>query len=377
VSGGRGSVYKRGATWTAHIKWQHHGQWRQRKTGGFATKKDAQRALDKMLHAVDLGAAVPADRLTVEQYLTGWLDHLTVVVGRKETTVYGYRATLWRYAVPAFGSVPVQKVATSDLDKLYASMAGRGLSARTIRYQHAVLRKAFGDAERQGLVGVNVALRAAPPSTIAARAPKLSTWTVEQLAEFLTFVTGRQHAEAIWFAAFTGCRRGEVLGLRWSDLDLDAGTVAIAQTVTEAGNRPVVTTPKNHRTRTVALDAGTVAMLRRHRRAQAEWRLHVGRHWRDLDLVFAGPDGGYARPAGLSQQFDRLVAASGLPRIRLHDLRHTHATLLVAAGEDPKLVSERLGHATVGFTLDRYVHPTVEQQAGAVDRFADRLRNVR
>jgi integrase len=288
--------------------------------------------------------------------------------------VHGYRITLWAYAVPAIGAIRLQRVSAADLDAIYRTMATRGLSPRTIRYLYTILRKAFADAERQGLVPVNVVPRSTPPSTTAAKGPTMPVWTWDDLAAFLDHVDGRPLAAAITFAALTGCRRAEVVGLRWADVDLDARQMVVAHAVVDVGGQLVAGSTKTHRSRPVGLDDDLVGLLRRHRVAQNEWRLSVGAHWVDRDLVFPGPDGDHLDPARLSAAFKRYVADAGVPPIRFHDLRHSHASLLVDAGQNPKLVSERLGHATVGFTLDRYVKVSTVAQIDAANDFAARLR---
>ena len=201
----------------------------------------------------------------------------------------------------------------------------------------------------------------------------LPTWTWDDLATFLDHVEGDWLRPAITFAALAGCRRGEVVGLRWADVELERSHVTIARTVSDVGSELVEGDTKSHRSRPVGLDEHLVALLRRHRAAQNEWRLTVGPAWIDRALVFPGPGGDYLKPATLSQRFERLVASAGVPRIRFHDLRHTHATLLVDAGRDPKTISERLGHATVAFTFDRYVKSSTEAQIAAANDFAARL----
>ena len=374
---GRGSVYRRGTTWTAHVKWLHQGRWRQRKKGGYRTEREAHTALTEMLRQHDLGQAVPADQLTVAGYLDGWLDHLEHVVKRMPSTVRSYRITLASNALPTIGHMRLQKVTAGDLDGIYRAMARRGLKPRTARYLYSILRKAFADAERQGLVPANVVLRSTPPSTVAARAPKFRTWTDAELARFLAHIDGHAHAAAIMFAALTGCRRGEVVGLRWSDVDLDHNRAVIAQSVTDLGGHLDVGDTKAHLAHPIALDDDLVAVLRRHRAAQAEWRLQVGPYWVDRNLVFPGPDGDYMRPATLSQQFDRLVASAGLPRIRLHDLRHGVGTAW-ARTLGPKAAQQQLRHSTVAFTLDNYVHvSTDELVAGANDLARRRKEGTR
>jgi integrase len=219
-----------------------------------------------------------------------------------------------------------------------------------------------------------VARRANPPTSRAARAPQFAVWSDAELARFLAHVEELPHGLALRFSALTGARRGEVCGLRWDDLNLDAGTATIHDNVIELNGGGIhVDTPKNHRERSVALDADLVTRLRRHRAQQAEWRLLVGSGWRDRHLVFCAPDGDYLRPDVLSRRFRSYAEAAGLPPVRLHDLRHGHGTGLVEAGYDAKVVSTRLGHATTQFTLDVYVKPSAARQAEAAQAWADRI----
>jgi integrase len=169
-------------------------------------------------------------------------------------------------------------------------------------------------------------------------------------------------------------RRGEVLGLRWSDLDLDAGRLSIVQTVIAVKHAVALSTPKTAKgRRSVALDAGTVAALREHHRQQLEQRMLLGPGWRDHGLVFTKVDGEPVDPERFSREFDRRIGRWSLPRIRLHDLRHTWATLALKAGIHPKVVSERLGHASVNITLDVYSHVTPDMQESAAELVASLL----
>lgn len=370
----KGSVYKRGATWTAHVNMSQDGQRRQAKRGGFRTKREAEDALRRLIDEMERAPALATERLTVADYLTEWLDHRVAMRSLKASTVQSYRSKIGTYIVPAVGAVPLRKLDARHLDALYRGMASKGLSARSIRYVHALIRKALHDAVRGGLIPTNAADRANPPSSSAARAPKFRVWTPGELATFLSRVESSEYGPAIRFAAMTGARRAEVCALRWGDLDLEAGVATIRRSVTEiAGGRLIESSPKSGRERAVALDPATVAALKRHRAEQAAVRLMCGASWHDTDLVFPLGDGRPMRPDVLSNAFRRLATTAGVPRIRLHDLRHGHATVLVEAGVDPATVSSRLGHATTQFTLDVYVKPSVERQAQAAQIFADRI----
>jgi integrase len=205
--------------------------------------------------------------------------------------------------------------------------------------------------------------------------PEMIVWTHEQLRAFLAHVAGDRF-NALWrLAATTGMRRGELLGPRWTDLDLDAGVLNVAQTRVKGGGTVGYGRPKTAKgRRAIALDEATVAMLKAHRKTQARERLAWGPGYRDEGLIFCREDGSPIDPDVLSQRFDRLVRDAGLPRIRLHDLRHTYATAALRAGVPIKVVSERLGHATPAITLAVYAHvlpgmdpEAAEQVAALVD----------
>jgi len=214
-------------------------------------------------------------------------------------------------------------------------------------------------------------------NTVRERLPKgrghdLTTWTAGQLTSFLTGLRGDRLEVPVLVAATTGMRRGEVLGLRWSDLDLDAGRLAVRQALSaprdpDTGQHlPVFGEPKTRRgKRSVPRPAQTVAALRGHRKAQAAARLQVGPDYQDHGLVFAEPDGFPIHPDRFRERFEYRVARSGLPRVRFHDLRHTYATLALQAGVHAKVVSGILGHANIGITLDIYSHaiPAMEESA--------------
>ncbi len=197
------------------------------------------------------------------------------------------------------------------------------------------------------------------------------TWTAEQLSAFLQGVADDRLGAAYLLLATTGMRRGEALGLRWSDLDLDAGRAAIRQTLIAVNHEPMLGTPKTAKgRRTISLDASTVAALREHRRRQAAERLQMGAGWTDLDLVFSRADGHPLHPERFSRSFADRARQLGFPRIRLHDLRHGWATMALAAGVHPKVVQERLGHANIGITLDVYSHVTAGLHDDAAERVA-------
>jgi integrase len=363
-------AYKRGKTWTAHCSWTAGGRPQQHKKGGFKYKKDAQEYESEYMRRVREGAWVPVTKRTTGSYLTTWLDTLSIT-GHRETTIHSYRRLVETHIRPAIGDIPLLDLSTADVDSLYVAMAAKGLKARTIRFAHSVLRKALADAEHKRVVTINVAAKASPPRSSATRAPEAPTWTPGELRRFLELTADHHHGALVRVAAMTGLRRGELCGLRWSDVDLDAGLLSVRQTITMAGRRVVtgdVKTPTSRRV--VDLDPQTVAVLRRHLVTQKEYRLMAGPGWTDTGLVFTMPDGKGWNPDTITQAVERLVGSSDLPRITLHGLRHTHTTHLLASGMNPRLVSARLGHASVAFTLDRYAHVMPGQGKAAAEAVA-------
>jgi len=338
---------------------------RQIKRRGFATKKAAQAALVEVLGEVQHGVFVAPSRLTTRAYLTSWLDQLSAT-GRRPSTVAGYRGLVERHALAMIGPVPLGELGPLQIDAVYRRMHEAGLSARSIRFLHTVLHRAFADAERKGIVARNPVRGATPPSAGAARAPERTVWTPDQLRQFLGSVAEHHHGALFRTAALTGMRRGELLGLTWEAINLDGNQLAVRQSLIEVDGSTLISEPKTARSRrTIDLDPGTVAAIRAHRSQQLRMRLLFGQGWEDTGFVFVSPDGSPFKPESVSQGFERAVKRSGLPRIRFHDLRHTHATHLLASGANPKLVSERLGHSSVAFTLDTYGHVLPGQQADA------------
>jgi integrase len=331
---------------------------------GYQTEKEAERAKVELLAALGRGGYVaPSKRPTGAFLREDWLPGLRAQV--RPGTWAEHRSKVEVHLIPAIGGVLLQRLTPGHLNSLYADLLERGLSARTVLHVHATIRRALADATRWGLVPRNVALLASPPRP---GRPELQVWTAANLRSFLAHVES-DRLYALWLlAASTGMRRGEVLGLQWPDVDLGRARIAVRRSLVTVGHEVVVSEPKTAKgRRSVALDPATVAGLKAWRKHQAAERLAWGPVWTDSGLVFTREDGRPLHPREVTRAFSRYVLAAGLPVIRLHDLRHTHATLALAAGVHPKVVQERLGHANIAITLDTYSHavPALEEQAAA------------
>jgi integrase len=352
----------------------HGGRRRQKWHGGFRTRREAEVARAKLIDELHSGTYVSPTRTTLSEWaIDSWLPTMETRI--KPSTLHSYRRNLEIHVLPALGGKPLQQITPVMLNKLYATLASptserEALSAKTISYIHTIVHKSLSDALDAELLQRNPAERAKPPRPHRRAASDIQAWNPEELGAFLTAV-GQERLSAIWrLAAMTGMRRGEVLGLRWSDIDLNAARLSVRHGVVAVGYAVVESTPKSHNARVIDLDAETVAQLRAHRGGQDQERGEWGADYQERDLVVAKENGEPIHPHTFSQSFARLIAKAGLRPIRLHDLRHTHATLALKAGVPVKVISERLGHESPAFTLKQYAHVIPGMQAEAAAQVA-------
>ncbi len=350
---------------------------RSRRTGrGFASKKEAEVALRRELTDLESGTNVDRTVMTVAEFLIGeWLPAHRQKI--RPNTLDSYRSAIERHIVPHIGAMKLQKLEPRDINRLYATLTERGsqtggpLAAKTVRNSHVILHRALEDAVRWGAIGRNPAASAsAPAATSTPQVP--DPWRRHEVKAFLESVAGHPF-EALWIlAATTGMRRGEILGLRRRDLDLAASRLSVMQAIVLVQGHPTIGPPKTKRSaRRVHLNVRAVDALQRHLSANPGRKPEA-----DTELVFTRNGGLPLRPGWVTAQFSKLSRAAGLRHIRLHDLRHTWATLALEEGVNPKVVSEQLGHANVSITLDIYSHVLPGLQADAVDRVAEAIYNA-
>jgi integrase len=365
------------------------GKRRQAKRRGFKTKALAQAALDDLRVKARQGTYVAPVRQTVAEYFRNdWLPAVRRQLA--ESTWESYERNVRHHVEPRIGQVQLSAVDGALLNRLYSDLltSGRirgsqspGLKPRTVRYVHTIVHAALKDAVRWRRLPMNPADQATPPSAKSAKPPEMKVWTGPQLARFLELLGDNRYRWPWLFLATTGCRRGEALGLRWQDVDLDRRVVSIRQELiplTKPSGRGregrLVPRTKSERPRVIELDSPTVAALKAWRVEQARERLFVGDGYDDHGLVFCWQDGRPYHPEAFSKAFDRKLRqepfASELPLIRLHDLRHTWATLALVAGVDVKIVSERLGHSSPMVTWQTYQHVIKGMQTDAAEKVA-------
>lgn len=368
---GRGHIEKRGRGYAVVVELPKDpvtGKRRQ-KWQSARTKKDAERLLAETLHSVDQGTFVEPSTMTVAEYLRHWLTTIEPTI--RPSSFYRFTGAVNQRFIPAFGSTPLAKLSPLQVQAAYAQWQADGLSPSTVALYHNILHRSLSQAEKWQRIARNVCDLVDPPHEVN---PEMKTWSLEQARTFLE-TTRTDDLAALWLLAIhTGMRRGEMLALRWDDVDFRKQTLAIRRTVTRGFDGIGFGEPKSAAgRRQLAIPAVCVDALRSHRARQNEQRLALGTAWNDLDLVFERGDGTILHPNIVSRRFKRIAADIGLPVIRFHDLRHTAATLMLANDEHPKIVQERLGHSDISMTLNRYSHVTMNMQREASDRLAAAL----
>jgi integrase len=358
---GTGSVRQQGGRWEARF----YGPDGMRRSLYARTEREAERALRRALAQVDAGQAPAPEKLTVADYLTSWLE-TTARPRLRPRTFDSYAMIVNRHLVAALGSTRLARLTPADVRGYLADKLAAGLSARTCAYHRAILRKALHDAMRDGLLGRNVAALADPPK----QTTREQQWLDAEQARAFIEEAQRHRLHAAWVLAVTsGLRQVELLGLRWADVDLDRGELRVAQQLQRVGGKLQLLPLKTDKSRrTVPLAGIALEALKAHRVRQIEERLAAGQLWQDSGLLFTTALGGAVEPRNVVRSFKQLLQRAGLPIIRFHDLRHSAASLLLAAGADLKAVSDLLGHAQIGLTLDTYSHLTAGHKRAAVDR---------
>jgi integrase len=329
-------------------------------------RQQVQREMGRAIRDREAGLAAASGRLTVGAYLDQWLEQAARPRLRART-VAGYVAIVRKHLAPALGRVPLSKLTAAQVQAVLNGLTAAGAAPQTVRNVHAVLRRALAQGVRWGMVSRNVASLVDVPS---ARAYDVRALDVDDARAVLDAVRGDRLEPLVTVALATGLRQGEALALRWADVDLDAGQLAVRHSLHRAGGQVVLAEPKTRRSRrAVTLPAFAVTALRRQRDwFQAQDRLLAGDSWQDGGYVFTTRIGTPMHGADVTRRLQALLAAADLPRMRFHDLRHGAATLLLAQGVHPRVVMETLGHSTIAVTMNVYSHVVPALQREAADR---------
>jgi integrase len=334
------------------------------------TKRDAERRLSEVLHQLDSGSFVKPGKVTVAEYLGRWLEEYA----KPNLSPRGYEryaGVVRRYLIPEMGNVQLTRLKPEHIQKHYSCLQSKGLSAGTVRYHHAVIHKALQTAVKWGMLGRNVADGVDAPRS---RRNDMQTWDDFEVRHFLEAARSSPYYALFHTALFTGMRRSELLALQWRDIDLYEIHVSRSLHQLRDGSY-VFTQPKSAKSRrTIALSPSSVLTLMEHKEKQAGVQAVLGASLKQDDLVFSTGEGRPLRPNTITRAWAVMAKKAGVKPIRLHDARHTHASLMLKQGVHPKIVQERLGHASIQMTLDTYSHvaPGLQQAAAeAFDRVVD------
>ncbi|MFH5182904.1 tyrosine-type recombinase/integrase [Paenibacillus sp. TAB 01] len=363
-----GSYRKRGDKWSYIVDLGPDpatGKRRQKEKGGFKTKKEAQAAAAELIVQLENNNYRKPVKQLLEKYLSDWLESKRISL--KSNTYASYKHHIEYHIIPAMGKIDITKLTPAEIGKFYATLLNeKKLAEGTVRDVHKVFTAALNQAVKWGIIQRNPAALVEKPR---AGRKELSVWTAEQAKEFLKIALTDRLYVAFLLALSTGMRQGEILGLRWKDVDLEAGTLHIVQTLSHDGKELSAGTKTKSGNRTVSIDADLVKILRKQKARILQERLKAQEgEYTDYDLVTPTSKGTPVTPRNLSRTFYRLLSQSEVPHITFHDLRHTHATLLLTQGIHPKVVAERLGHADMRVTLEIYSHVLPHMQKDAAEK---------
>jgi len=372
---GEGGIYRRAdGVWCASVDLGYAAGRRRRKVVYGKTRRQVAEKLAAMTQATAAGRPVVEDSRRLGDYLEHWLREV-IEPDRRPATAASYRDMMHRHIAPELGHIRLDRLAATDVRAFLraksteVSARGRPLSSRSVRYLHAILRSALSQAVRDDLVSRNVCELVTPPRT-EGESFRGSHLEPDQARALLAAAEGTRLATLWRLALAAGLRKGELLGLRWDDIDLERGVLSVRRSVSrQAGRGLVEGAPKTRESlRTLRLGAGSVAALYEHRGRQAAERALARDLWVDERRVFATPRGTIIDPRNLNRNLDELCALAGVPRIRVHDLRHTCVTLLLAEGEPLEVIAERLGHSDTRVTSQVYAHVVDALRSRAADR---------
>ena len=366
---GEGSVYQRKSDlrWVAKIPLEDGSY----KEYYFKRQEAAVKKLHQAQYEKSQGILATGPQQTVKQYMEYWLEEMHRSDIRRNTYVL-YRGLLKNHVLPALGHIKLQKLMPEDIQVLYARMQKEEYAAETVRAIHRMLHKALSDAVDWSRVSRNVCDKVKQPRPSEY---EYQTLTKDQALKLIAVAKGTYLETLILLAIVTGMREGELLGLKWGDMDFEEGSLTIKRKIcrihtfglveeepkTKQGNHHKILLPQ------FALDALVV-----HRTRQKELRMKAGPNWREQDILLSNTTGGYIQPQNMIDKFKRFLAKAGLPEVRFHDLRHSAATILLGMGIHPKLVQELLGHTNINITMGRYSHvlPTMQREMmDQIDRF--------
>ncbi|MEK3744757.1 site-specific integrase [Brevibacillus sp. FSL K6-0770] len=370
----KGHVRKRGSKWCFVLdlgKDETTGKRQQKWFSGFATKKEAEKAMAEKITEINQGTYIEPSKEMFSSFLTSWLDNKRMSV--RSSTYRNYEWLVNIHILPHLGKYELSKLNPMHIEAFYRMLKrdDSPLSDEVITKIHTIINAVLTRAHERGFVAKNVAKLVDKPRFSK---KKMEVWSEKEVLQFLDVAREDRLYIAFFLAITTGMRRGEILGLRWKDIDFENGEISVQQTLSNKGDELQEPKTKSAQ-RSIALPEQTVAELKKHKRRIAQEKLMARSVYQDNDLVVCTSVGTKVLPRNLIRTYYRLLKKADVPKIRFHDLRHSHATLLLKKGVHPKIAQERLGHANIRITLDTYSHVLPNMQSEAAKQFGDSLFN--
>jgi len=353
-----GSIYKRkDGLWVAQVTIQgkHTSKY-------FKLQSEASKWLHNTRTQIQDGLTLAGAQTTLKDFLEHWLRAYASSV--RPNTFRSYAGVIHHHILPALGNIKLNDLRTDQIQILYNNETANGMSPKMVQYIHSVLRRALNFALRWGLLVRNPAIGAIRPKPSKV---EMKTLNSDQVRVFLSAAKGTRNEALFWVAVSTGLREGEILGLKWSDLDWKTKHLQIKRQVQRLkGEGLVLVEPKSSASkRMVVLSSATMAVLQKHLNYQQDEKMITKEKWQENDLIFPSTIGTPLDPSHMNRDYKNVLKRAGLPDLRFHDLRHTAATLMLQQGIHPKIVQERLGHSNISLTMDTYSHvlPSMQEEA--------------
>jgi integrase len=372
----KGYIRKRGNKWSYTVdigKDPRSGKRKQKTQSGFKTKKEAQAALAELVNNVEKGHYVEPTKKKFKDFT---LDYLEQVYRNrvKKSSYETAQNILITHVVPWFGNVDLNDIDQFLVHEFYNEKIQEGYSSSYIQKMHEMVRMILRVAYKWEVLQKDIASMIEAPRLIK---KEMGVWTIKQVNEFLKFAKHSRYHPVYFIAAYTGMRKGEILGLMWDDIDFEEKTLTINKTLYKTTRDGfLLQEPKTANSiRTIYIDDDIIRVLKKQKVKQNLEKLKFGGVYKEHNMVFAQETGEYVNPGGVNGLFTRFIEQSGLPRIRFHDLRHTHATILLQMGVNPKIVAERLGHSSVQITLDTYSHVLPSMKKDLSEQFSKAMKS--
>lgn len=352
----------------ASLGYFNDGSRAQPRRSGFKTKKEAINCEAKLRMEFEEGIYVKPNKNTFPEFIKEWFEFYCSNV--EETTAQNRWPLIKKHIIPYFEGKRLNKITTRMIDSFYSKKLGEGLSRKTVRELHNLLNRAFSQAVKWSYLQNNPVANATPPRVVK---KEMVVWSEGELKRFLRLIESKDDYVLYFLLITTGMRKGELLGLKWCDVDFGNGKIHIKRSLCRIkGKGLVLKTPKTAKSnRQISISPYVLEVLRKHYEKQNEVVRECKGHFNLEKLVFCNSKGFFKDPNNLLREFNRLIESASLPKITIHDLRHLHATLMLKNGENPKVVSERLGHSRIGITMDTYSHVLPDIQVSAAKRFEE------